>query len=593
MIGGLNIHYEKRKNIEFFRKVCEFCSFSEIQNYIPIYNKFFGLNEGNYNSINLNHPFFINNIEEKQHHSVYECTIKNINEASSEVKTDVFFKFAPLLDPYKFLSGKYNIHKSSLYTLPILSKDMKEDIVHPKLLDENNSSYIDSLFSFITSKLLHQYGFIHGVDFYGSFVGIQENFTMNVADDLEYLVQCDFFKKHKNEAFFIENYEHLIDTNFDDDASKTSQPSLVPIHIENQSIPMEINDIQDSKEWNDINDLFDSTTTTTTTTTSMELIDIMNEEFEINTNNVTTLHSLSTCSSRTSITEEEEEEVEGDDEEQWETDDDEKETLSKNEEEDEIPVMVTIPRFPVNLICMEKCDYTFDHLIITNKLSEKEWMSTLMQIIMILVTYQKCFSLTHNDLHTNNIMYTHTEKKYIYYIHKKKQYKVPTYGRIFKIIDYGRAIFKYDSNLFCSDSFQHGADASQQYNTEPYLNDKKPRLEPNFSFDLCRLACSIFDYLVDDLDEIKDIELCEPIVRIITEWCMDDNGIHMLYKKDYTERYPDFKLYKMIARCVHKHTPEAQLKRKEFEAFVTKKIPLLQEDIFIINIDDIPCFYKP
>ena len=36
-------------------------------------------------------------------------------------------------------------------------------------------------------------------------------------------------------------------------------------------------------------------------------------------------------------------------------------------------------------------------------------------------------------------------------------------------------------------------------------NEKKPRLEPNYSFDLCRLACSIFDYLVEDFDEIKDL----------------------------------------------------------------------------------------
>ena len=68
---------------------------------------------------------------------------------------------------------------------------------------------------------------------------------------------------------------------------------------------------------------------------------------------------------------------------------------------------------------------------------------------------------------------------------------------LFKIIDFGRAIYKYNGKTFCSDSFQTGGDAATQYNTEPYFNEKKPRLEPNFSFDLCRLACSIFDYIVD------------------------------------------------------------------------------------------------
>jgi len=215
----------------------------------------------------------------------------------------------------------------------------------------------------------------------------------------------------------------------------------------------------------------------------------------------------------------------------------------------------------------------------------------LMQIIMTLITYQKCFHFTHNDLHTNNVMYVETDKKYIYYTYDKKVYKVPTYGRIFKVIDYGRAIYKYESRLFCSDSFQKSADASTQYNTEPYFNEKKPRLEPNPSFDLCRLACSLFDYLVDDLEEINDLELCEPVVRIVTEWCLDDNGVNVLYKKDHSERYPDFKLYKMIARYVHNHSPDAQLKRTEFASFLTnKKTSHEGEHSFFINIDAIPCF---
>ena len=53
-------------------------------------------------------------------------------------------------------------------------------------------------------------------------------------------------------------------------------------------------------------------------------------------------------------------------------------------------------------------------------LSNDEWFSALMQIIMILITYQKMFAFTHNDLHTNNIMYIPTNKKFIYYTYNKK-----------------------------------------------------------------------------------------------------------------------------------------------------------------------------
>jgi len=165
---------------------------------------------------------------------------------------------------------------------------------------------------------------------------------------------------------------------------------------------------------------------------------------------------------------------------------------------------------------------------------------------------------------------------------------VPTFGRIFKIIDFGRSIFKFDGKVFCSDSFQIGGDAATQYNTEPYFNEKKPRLEPNFSFDLCRLACSIFDYVIDDFEEIKFLsKTMDPIKSLIVEWCLDDNGVNMLYKNNGVERYPDFKLYKMIARCVHNHTPQAQLERPEFDNFSKFNGDIKNIDE-VINIDKIP-----
>ena len=217
---------------------------------------------------------------------------------------------------------------------------------------------------------------------------------------------------------------------------------------------------------------------------------------------------------------------------------------------------------------MENCEDTFDNLILLNELCEDEWLSALIQVIMILITYQKTFNFTHNDLHTNNIMYNSTDRKYIYYLFNKKFYKVPTFGRIFKIIDFGRSIFKFNGLLYCSDSFQNGGDAATQYNTEPYFNDDKPRIEPNFSFDLSRLGCSIFDYIIEDISKTKDMSKLNTIQKLIVEWCLDDNGINLLYKNNGVDRYPEFKLYKMIARTVHKHTPVAQLERPEFKRFL-------------------------
>ncbi len=164
-------------------------------------------------------------------------------------------------------------------------------------------------------------------------------------------------------------------------------------------------------------------------------------------------------------------------------------------------------------------------------------------------------------------MYVTTEKEFLYYDFEDTIYKVPTYGKIYKIIDFGRSIYKYNDRVFCSDSFGPGGDASTQYNCEPFFNENKPRLEPNNAFDLCRLGTSIFDFMMDIDDKYDDLD---ELQKIIYEWCMDDNGKNVLYRKNGEERYPSFKLYKMIARTVHTHTPEAQLTKPFFAKYECK-----------------------
>ena len=601
MIVGIN--YQKRKNLDFY-KCLECYNFSETQNYIPIYNRFFSLSDSNYNNINLNHNWYIINIKENvlENKNIYNCTIKNIYTLKIKTKP-VFFKLAPLLDPFKYLIGKYIPNDEKLFNLPLLSPETQD--FHPKFLDMNNASYVDGFFSFLNSHLIHHHNFIHGVDFFGSFLSIKKDFAINIFDDLDYLNKSDYFNKNKNILFQVDDYNFIFD---DDEDKKTKKPLIKIDHSKTTRTNISINDIDDSI----FKDVFstEQITLESLKDKSIDLVDITNSnEFVFKNNLTTTLKSGSTCSSRTSYTENDENhDLDQDNSSCYNKvsiDDSDDNTENQNAEEDdedndddnyedcssytEERINATIPKFPVQIICMEKCENTFDDLILNEELSEMEWYSAFMQIIMILIIYQKVFAFTHNDLHTNNVMYNSTDKKYIYYCYKQKYYKVPTFGRIFKIIDFGRSIYKYNGKLFCSDSFQQGGDASTQYNTEPYFNDSKPRLEPNYSFDLCRLACSIFDYMVEDLEEIKVLEDCDPVTRLIVEWCLDDKGINLLYKNDGTDRYPDFKLYKMIARCVHNHIPQAQLERPEFSSFAVSKNKIPETDK-IMNIDDLPCY---
>jgi hypothetical protein len=186
---------------------------------------------------------------------------------------------------------------------------------------------------------------------------------------------------------------------------------------------------------------------------------------------------------------------------------------------------------------------------------------------MTLVIYQKMFAFTHNDLHTNNIMFIETTEEFIYYLYENQFYKVPTYGRIFKIIDFGRAIYKFNGELICSDSYHPKGDAATQYNFPPYYNPNKPTVEPNYSFDLCRFACALFDYFIYDLRKVEKLCKSDPIIKLVVKWTMDDKGRNVLYKSSGEERYPDFKLYKMISRSVHNHIPANEIHNPLFDEY--------------------------
>ena len=225
--------------------------------------------------------------------------------------------------------------------------------------------------------------------------------------------------------------------------------------------------------------------------------------------------------------------------------------------------MLKIENIPAQVVVLEKCENTFDSLLENDVLVIEELESALFQIIVILYTYQKLFKFTHNDLHTNNIMYVNTEESHLTYQIQGKYYKIPTHGKIYKIIDFGRAIYTYQDKLMCSDSFSNNGTAHTQYNFGPYYDPNKPVIEPNYSFDLCRLACSMFDFICDDIQNIKKYREMTPVYDLIFSWLYDDNGRNMLYRSNGKDKYPGFKLYKMISKIVHNHVLNAHAKRKK------------------------------
>jgi len=514
-------------------------SIRNVQCYNPIYSQFFKMNETNYDSIGLNHKYHIVNLN----------TVIDV-DSEEESNRPVFVKFSPLLDPIRFMIGKYKDVPVSLPT--IQSTEMMDKINHPQ-----NASYTDNLFYYLSSQALHHYGIINAIDYYGSFLGIQEKYRMDVAEDIEYLNSSRYYTENKGKLFTVDDADFDPFTNIGSRGNKhriafvdDESDEMIELDVED----LELNPIEQSENGE------------------------IEEVYEHVSNHSST---VSTNDSEVNYTDDEGEE-EGEEEEDssnaWE--DVSEQDDSSEEEESEHVVYAYIHDYPIQMICLEKCEGTLDELLENDLLDENEASAILMQVIVTLLVYQKLFDFTHNDLHTNNIMYVSTDVEFLYYKYAGVTYKIPTYGKIFKIIDFGRAIYTFQGKRFCSDSFQSGGDGFSQYNCEPFYDDKKSRVDPNPAFDLCRLGCSIYDFL---FDEDEDLTQIDDFQKTILRWCTDDKGKNVLYKKSGEERYPGFKLYKMIARTVHLHTPEAQLAFPFFAKFATNG-PIEN----IIDIDALP-----
>ena len=550
-----------------------------LQHYNPIYSCFFELNDTNVSRTTLKHKYAIHDLQTVQDTETGELLPKS-----------VFIKFSPLLDPVKYMIGKYDVSNDALRTLPTIPND-DTPVSHTKLADRNNASYIDCFFSYLSSQLLHKHGLVNAVDFYGSYLGVQEKYKMNISDDIEYLCTSRYFNENVGKLFKVSE-EIPSNGNYGDGSRgnkqrlniqgslKSHNISMIDLDIDDQNAPTKPIIETQEQQVPDIEDILDKT-------------GIVYEKPSARSSTASSDSSNDSSLNYSTESEEEDDDddglADGSDKKSADGSDTESDEESDEESDDDQDNMFSyMDNFPIQMICLEKCEGTIDQLFEDGALSKKEGAAALMQIVMTLIAYQRAFSFTHNDLHTNNIMYVSTDVEFLYYKYNKKTYQVPTYGRIFKIIDFGRSIYKFCGKTFCSDSFAPGGDAATQYNCEPYMNEEKARLEPNPSFDLCRLGCSIYDFLIEDETE-EDMDTFQ---KTVYRWCCDDNRKNILYKRYGEERYPNFKLYKMIARTVHNHSPYAQLDYPFFSQFAlsTKELKKVAKDAGVMDVDSIPSY---
>jgi hypothetical protein len=239
------------------------------------------------------------------------------------------------------------------------------------------------------------------------------------------------------------------------------------------------------------------------------------------------------------------------------------------------------PKIPVQIVFMEKFDNTFDNYVkkhidviretknlLIRNIRKNNLMNRIrawiFQICAGLSCANKNLDFVHNDLHVQNVMGFPTNNEYIYYNQGGINYKVPTYGYIMKIIDFGRSTYILNSQHYIGDVFNRDGDAGGQYTLPSSKSYRKNGVIPNPSFDLARFACSFVEDLDDDFWPTQEDLEDYGIGSLINSWTINDNGEDLM-------NIEGFELYINISRFFRKKTPQSQIQEEVFLKYRTQE----------------------
>jgi len=494
--------------------------FNSIQCYNPIFGNYMEIDNNPEHNV-LKNKYIIkrilttDNIEEegdmKKDSYIKEFISASVlNQYSKhEHDRDIFIKFSPILDVIQYLLNEYNVcHDTRL-------PNLHQSFLCDKINNFQNAAYIDAFFTYIGSKMTESGKAPTFPIFYGTFTGIREDYKYDITEDYSHIKFNNIFQKNKNKMFMM--VEHEIET------TGSSIADCEDMNIADGDIGELILDTLDLEGLDGLDGL-----------DGLEGLDGLDG-----------LDGVS--STRPSISDGDVGIIAIDENYMFDDIIDNNNTYK----------YCKFKEFPVQAICMEKMDMTLDDLIDEEdyNITDTEWKSILFQTCFGLAVGQKQCQFIHNDLHSANIMFKVTKDVFIYFNVNNKYYRIPLFGKITKIIDFGRAIFTHDNILYFSDVFDENGDADGQYDYPENNSLKNCKIKPNPSFDLARLSSTI----------IEHFEIETKIYKLLKTWITDRHGYFLYNDED------DFDLYKNIAKNVNNAVPIKQLVKPIFKQFIVEK----------------------
>ena len=455
-----------------------------------------------------------------------------------------FCKMTHLLDAYRMIQGSYPVAQHP--ALP--SPGRKSAKVYSKLHDPHNQAYVDAVACYMLSKFREADHSPHFSLFYGAYLAIAKQYYYNITEDFPDIRFESWFWRQQTKGNF-----KLIGFNGDEPMDETDPLLEAPEDLSDSDSGSD----SDSSDSSKVSELYGYKSS----------VKLNGDSGSLHSASISTASEFSNSSDNSDNSE------------------------YSDEIGEKVKIFAALSEFPTMLMFLESNKDTMDSLLDNDQEIgatkgtpewEERWIAWLFQINAALCQIQSLWAMTHNDLHSNNILWTPTDKPFLYYSSLDgSTWKVPTYGKLFRIIDFGRAIYTHNNTLCISDDYWPENEAGSQYNFGPLYDPAYPKIYPNPSFDLCRLSVSIIEVLFRDIPDDKEDgyilsneydrtqnETVSPLFNLLWSWLIDEDGRNVLWNGDNSERYPGFELYSIIAKKVKYAIPREQLNKDVFADFI-------------------------
>ena len=549
--------------------------FTKAQTYFSSLEKIFtNLAPGKSEGFLLNTAEWIQDISGFTDPYRFQGIVAPLDSPAEGRSVNLFMKRAHILNPISYMSGEYVLPDDG--ALPSYLSAWQHTLA--KINDPNNEAYIDSLFAVCASHLVEQKLSPHWVRCFGNFCGRLDRYTYNLSED---------YDEVKHEPWFTQNLAsglfelRIIDEMGEAASFRPQDYSARPRKSIASDTSVNFDDVASCEDLDEVEGKKRNSVEESDLVEDIGDEDVGDDIALLESEEVPISVSVPRLNLRQvpDATSDEENNEDGHGSEGF------------SESSGGPPIMAIFKNFPVMATVLECCDGTMDTLLDAEDediedTKEQRWTAWIFQVISALAVAQKEYHFVHNDLHTNNIMWSWTAEPTLFYELKdalggSRIYAVPTFGRLFKIIDFNRATFHLGKRggFFISDAFEDEGDAAGQYNCPPYHNPKHTRVDPNPSFDLVRLACSLIESLFDtDPDEveprnvmteepgIKVYETKSPLFNLLWHWLQQKDGYNVLKNANGTERFPGFDLYKIIGHNCRNAVPCEQITKPIFDS---------------------------